>query len=41
MDGACSTYEERRGTYRILVGKCDQERAHLEYVSKDWRIIVK
>jgi hypothetical protein len=43
IDGACSTYEERRGTYRILVGKSERERErdHLEYVSKDGRIIVK
>ena len=26
MDGACSTYEARRGTYRILVGETERER---------------
>jgi hypothetical protein len=31
----------RRGAYRILVGKYERERDHLEYVSKDGRIIVK
>jgi len=27
MDGACSTYEERRGVYRVLVGKYEGNRS--------------
>jgi hypothetical protein len=27
MDGACSTYEERRGVYRVLVGKYEGKRS--------------
>ena len=26
MGGACSTMEERRGVYRVLVGKSDEKR---------------
>jgi hypothetical protein len=37
MGGACSTYEERIGVYRILVGKRD----HLEDPCVDGRIILK
>jgi len=32
---------ERRGTYRILMGKPWGERDHLEELGADWRIILK
>jgi len=28
MGGACSTYGEMRGTYRVLVGKPEGKRSH-------------
>jgi hypothetical protein len=39
MGGACSTYRERRGVYRVLVGKPD--RNHLEDPGIDGRIILR
>jgi len=30
MDGACSTYGERRGIYRVLVGKPEGKRPRVE-----------
>jgi hypothetical protein len=38
MGGACSTYGERRGAYRVLVEK-DEERDHLEDLGINGRII--
>jgi hypothetical protein len=40
MDGACSTYGERRGTYWVLVGRTD-EKSHLEDPGLDGRIVIK
>jgi len=39
MGGACSTYGERRGVYRVLVGKPDRD--HLEDPGVDGRIILR
>jgi len=36
--GECCTYEERRATYRVLVGK-PEERGHLENLGTDGRIL--
>jgi hypothetical protein len=32
---------ESRGVYRVLVGKPERERDHLEEPGVDWRIILK
>jgi hypothetical protein len=40
MDEACSTYGERIGVFRILVGNL-KERDHLEDTSIDGRIILR
>ena len=40
MGGTCSTYGERRGAYKVLVGKPDG-RNHLEDEGIDGRIILK
>jgi len=40
MGGACSTYGEKRGVYRVLVGK-PKENNHLEDLSVDGRIILR
>ena len=40
MGGTCSKYGERRGLYRVLVGK-PQERDHLEDPGVDGWIILK
>jgi hypothetical protein len=40
MDGTCSTYGERRGAYKVLVGK-PEGRNHLEDQGIYGRIIVK
>jgi len=40
MGGACSTYEERRGVYRVLVGK-PEGKSHLEDPVVDRRIILR
>jgi hypothetical protein len=40
MGGACSTYGERRGAARFWWGNL-REKNHLEYLSVDWRIILK
>jgi len=39
MGEACSTYGERRGEYRVLVGKPDRD--HLEDPGVDGRIILR
>ena len=39
MRGACSTYGERNGVYRVLVGKSEGEN-HLEDPGVDGRIIL-
>ena len=39
MGGACSTYGERRGVYRVLVGKPDRD--HLEDPGVDGCIILR
>jgi hypothetical protein len=40
MDGACSAYGERRGVYRVLVGKPEGKRP-LGIVRRRWRIILR
>ena len=40
MGGACSTYGERRGVYRVLVGK-PEAKSHLEDPVLDRRIILR
>jgi len=40
MGGACSAYGERRGVYRVLVGKLE-ERDHLGDPGVDGRIILR
>jgi hypothetical protein len=40
MGGACSTYWERRGVYRVLVENL-RERDHLEDPRVDGRIIIR
>ena len=40
MDGACSTYGERRGVYRVLVGKAEGK-SHLGDQGVDGRIILR
>jgi hypothetical protein len=40
IGGACSTYGERRGVYRVSVGN-SKERNHLEDLGVYGRIIVK
>jgi hypothetical protein len=40
MSGACSTYGERRGVYRVLVKKNMRERDRLEDPGIDGRIIL-
>ena len=40
MGGACSTYGERRGVYKVLVGK-PEEKNHLEDPGVDGGIILK
>jgi len=40
MDGTCSTYGERRGVYRVLVGNL-RERDHLGDPGVDGRIILR
>jgi hypothetical protein len=40
MGWACSTYGERGGTSRVLVGK-SEEGDYLEYPGIDWMIILK
>jgi hypothetical protein len=40
MGGACSTYGERRGIYRVLVGKPDGKRPLVD-PGVDGRIILK
>ena len=37
MCGACSTYGERSGVYRVLVGKSEGKKDHLEDTSVDVR----
>ena len=40
MGGACSAYGERRGVYRVLVGKPERKN-HLGDPDVDWRIILR
>jgi hypothetical protein len=40
MGEACSTYGQRRGVYRVLVGKHEGKR-HLEYTGVDEWIILR
>jgi hypothetical protein len=40
MGGACSTYGERRGVYRVLMGK-PEEKNRLEDPGVDGRIVLK
>jgi hypothetical protein len=40
MGVACSTYRERRGVYRVLVGNL-RERDHLEDPSVDGRTVLR
>jgi hypothetical protein len=40
MDGACSTYGERRGVYRVLVGKPEGKR-QLERPRHRWEDNIK
>jgi hypothetical protein len=41
MGGACSTYGDRRGVYRVLVGKPQGERDHLGDGGVGVRIILE
>jgi len=40
MGGACGTYGERKGVYRVLVGNL-REREHLEEPGVDRRLILR
>jgi hypothetical protein len=40
MGRACSTYGERRGVYRVLVGNL-RKRHHLEELGVDGRIVLR
>ena len=40
MDGACGTYGERRGAYRVLVGK-PEGKNHLGDPGVDGRILLR
>jgi hypothetical protein len=40
MGCACSTYEERRGVYRVFVGKREGKN-HLKDLGIDGRVILK
>jgi hypothetical protein len=40
MGGTCSTYGERRGVYRVLVGK-SEGKSHLEDPGVDGRVVLK
>jgi len=41
VGGACSTYGDRRGAYRVLVGGSLMERDHLENPGIDGRITLR
>ena len=41
MGGVCSAYGERRGAYRVLVGKPEVKRPLLEDPDLDGRIILR